>query len=440
MMAGQSVGMVTSVQPVAGDHRRTRRAGDGRAGAPERLMASTPRGAPPAPPGCATSWRARVGAASGGGPAGRGRAGERGPARSTPCGPATCWSWWRPRDSARGGRPVTRLRVGEGIVGLVSRTGQGDEPRLTRRTTRPSSTAPKPGEDAFSSLLAVPIRRAGRTLGVIGVQNRTAAALRCRRGRGARDGRDADRRDAGDGGVPATARRGARGDLPRRFPGSRLAPGLAIGPVVLHGGSAAPAACWPTTALAEQARLDARGRADAARHRRPDRGAAAARATHRANHPRGLPPGGRRPGWLKTGEGGDPRRALGRGRVQRVAAELRDRMRRFTDPYLRERMADLEDLANRAARGARREAAASPMGAAAARRDPARPPPRPGRPARLAGARHRRRGDRGGQPGRPCGDPGAGARPADAGRRARHPRHGTEEGDCAILDADEDGR
>ena len=31
--------------------------------------------------------------------------------------------------------------------------------------------------------------------------------------------------------------------------------------------------------------------------------------------------------------------------VQRVAGELRDRMRRIADPYLRERLADLEDLA-----------------------------------------------------------------------------------------------
>ena len=33
--------------------------------------------------------------------------------------------------------------------------------------------------------------------------------------------------------------------------------------------------------------------------------------------------------------------------VQRVASELRDRMRRISDAYLRERLADMEDLANR---------------------------------------------------------------------------------------------
>ncbi len=33
--------------------------------------------------------------------------------------------------------------------------------------------------------------------------------------------------------------------------------------------------------------------------------------------------------------------------VQRVAGELHDRMRRISDPYLRERLADIEDLAGR---------------------------------------------------------------------------------------------
>src|SRR5208283_2317607 len=33
--------------------------------------------------------------------------------------------------------------------------------------------------------------------------------------------------------------------------------------------------------------------------------------------------------------------------VQRVAGELHDRMRRISDAYLRERLADMEDLANR---------------------------------------------------------------------------------------------
>ena len=43
--------------------------------------------------------------------------------------------------------------------------------------------------------------------------------------------------------------------------------------------------------------------------------------------------------------------------MQRVMGDLRDRMRRIADPYLRERLADLEDLANRLLRALDGEAA-----------------------------------------------------------------------------------
>ena len=72
--------------------------------------------------------------------------------------------------------------------------------------------------------------------------------------------------------------------------------------------------------------------------------------------------------------------------MHRVAGDLRERMRRITDPYLRERLADLEDLADRLL--AALDGGEAP-GADAAGRDPARPPARPGRAAGLARARHR---------------------------------------------------
>ena len=67
--------------------------------------------------------------------------------------------------------------------------------------------------------------------------------------------------------------------------------------------------------------------------------------------------------------------------MQRVAGELHDRMRRITDPYLRERLADLEDLAGRLLTALDRRA---PRPAVAAGRDPAGPPAGTGRTARLA--------------------------------------------------------
>src|ERR1700744_3294707 len=66
----------------------------------------------------------------------------------------------------------TRLRVGEGIVGLCAATGTvmnlpdaQNHPALAYR--------PETGEEPFASLLSVPVRRSGRTLGVLVVQNRT---------------------------------------------------------------------------------------------------------------------------------------------------------------------------------------------------------------------------------------------------------------------------
>ena len=61
--------------------------------------------------------------------------------------------------------------------------------------------------------------------------------------------------------------------------------------------------------------------------------------------------------------------------VQRVAGELRDRMRRIADPYLRERLADLEDLAGRLLAALTGDV---PRRRRCRRRDPARPPARPG--------------------------------------------------------------
>src|SRR6201996_3266537 len=65
----------------------------------------------------------------------------------------------------------TRLRVGEGIVGLSA--ANGAVMNLPDAQTHPAfAYRPETGEDPYASMLAVPVRRAGRTLGVLAVQNR----------------------------------------------------------------------------------------------------------------------------------------------------------------------------------------------------------------------------------------------------------------------------
>ena len=66
---------------------------------------------------------------------------------------------------------LSRLRVGQGLVGQIAETA---EPINTRDAshTRGFRYLPETGEEVFSSFLGVPIQRLGEVLGVLVVQNR----------------------------------------------------------------------------------------------------------------------------------------------------------------------------------------------------------------------------------------------------------------------------
>jgi phosphotransferase system enzyme I (PtsP) len=242
----------------------------------------------------------------------------------------------------------TRLRVGEGIVGLVAATAH--PMNLPDAQNHPDfAYRPDTGEEPYASMLAVPVRRAGRTLGVLTLQNRsprlydpdevealeTVAMLLVEplAAAGASDGDDE--------GLGAT--------LPRSFTGTVLVPGLAIGPAVLTG------AHVPRRLLADDPAIELRRLARAVEAMRrgldelitgrlPGGGKANPEAREIMEAYRLIAAD---PGWLRrVGEairGG----LLAEAAVHRVAGELRDHMRRIADPYLRERLADLEDMAGR---------------------------------------------------------------------------------------------
>jgi phosphotransferase system, enzyme I, PtsP len=67
----------------------------------------------------------------------------------------------------------TRMRLGEGLVGRVARTG-----KIVNTPDAPSEKGfrymPETGEERFSSFLGIPIQRLGETLGVLVVQSREA--------------------------------------------------------------------------------------------------------------------------------------------------------------------------------------------------------------------------------------------------------------------------
>ena len=239
----------------------------------------------------------------------------------------------------------TRLRVGEGIVGTAAAAGIVQN--LPDAQNHPAfAYRPETGEDAFASMLAVPVRRAGRTLGVITLQNKLPR-------RYAEDEVEVLETVAmvvaellAAAGATDGAEEGLAATLSRHFAATPIAPGLAIGPVMVHGALAVPRRLLSDDPAAERTRLEA---AIAAMRRDLD-------SLIRAS----LPDDGDSRDVLETTRlfaagGGWTRRVIeavngglsAEGAVQRVMGDLRDRMRRISDPYLRERLADLDDLAGR---------------------------------------------------------------------------------------------
>jgi phosphotransferase system, enzyme I, PtsP len=245
----------------------------------------------------------------------------------------------------------TRLRVGEGIIGLCAATAQ--VMNLPDAQNHPAfAYRPETGEEPFASMLAVPVRRGGRTLGVVAVQNRNPRHY-------AEDEVEELETVAmllaevlAAGGASDGSQEGVGATVPRVFAGTTLVSGIAIGPVVLHGNRRRPLRLLADNPQAELARLH-----DAAQRMQegvdeliagvPDGLAAGADGSASREVLDAYRLVAADAGWLKRVaeviHGGLSAEAA----VQRVAGELHDRMRRITDPYLRERLADLEDLAGR---------------------------------------------------------------------------------------------
>ncbi len=258
----------------------------------------------------------------------------------------------------------TRLRVGEGIAGLCAATGA--VMNLPDAQNHPAfAYRPETDEEPFASMLAVPVRRSGRTLGVVVVQNRTprhytdpevddletVAMLLAEMlsGSGAADGSHE--------GVGAT--------VPRQFAGTSLMRGIAVGPIVLLRPARRVFTVLADDPEVEQHRLEQamdrmqRGLDDLFAEVPHNGRAADVSASREVLEAYRLVAADA--GWLRR-VGEVIRSGLtAEAAVQRVAGELHDRMRRISDAYLRERLADMEDLANRLLTALTGEVARSPV-------------------------------------------------------------------------------
>jgi phosphotransferase system, enzyme I, PtsP len=243
----------------------------------------------------------------------------------------------------------TRLRVGEGLVGVIAATAR--PLALADAQSHPDfAYRPETGEEVYHSLMGVPILRGGRVLGVLVVQNRTP-----------RHYTDdeiellqtiamivAELAASGDLVNPLEiAQSHGGGLLPLRIVGVRLNAGLAIGPAVLHEPKVVIRQVVAEDAGAELARLRS---GVAAMREAIDELVATSRQIGDGEHHDVIETYrmfAADRGWVARIADAIRSGLTAEAAVQKVADDTRTRMMQVSDPYLRERLLDLEDLANR---------------------------------------------------------------------------------------------
>jgi phosphotransferase system enzyme I (PtsP) len=243
----------------------------------------------------------------------------------------------------------TRLRVGEGLVGVIAATAR--PLALADAQSHPNfAYRPETGEEVFHSLMGVPILRGGRVLGVLVVQNRTLRHY-------TEDEIEvlqtiamivAELAASGQLVNPLEiAQSQGGGMLPMRLVGVRLNAGLAVGPAVLHEPRVVIRQVVAEDVSAELVRLR---HAVAAMREAIDELVATSREFGVGEHHDVIETYrmfAADRGWVARIADAIRSGLTAEAAVQKVRDDTRTRMMQVRDPYLRERLFDLEDLANR---------------------------------------------------------------------------------------------
>jgi phosphotransferase system enzyme I (PtsP) len=242
----------------------------------------------------------------------------------------------------------TVLRSDEGLVGLVA--SEANPINLSDAQNHPAfSYRPETGEEIYHSFLGVPVLRAGNTLGVLVVQNRARRTYTEEEEEALQTTAMVLAEMIASGELSAIARPGAEpaARRPLQLPGLALNDGIALGHVVLHEPRVVITNFIADDVPKELKRLEA-----AVETMRSDldllleRGEAVDGGEHREvleayrmfAYDRG---------WVHRLEEAVATGLTAEAAVERVQSDTRARMLRATDPYLRERLHDLDELANR---------------------------------------------------------------------------------------------
>lgn len=245
---------------------------------------------------------------------------------------------------------LSKLKVGQGLVGTIAAARR--PLNLPDAQKHPAfAYLPETGEEAFHSFLGVPMTRAGRPLGVLAVQTEASKSFSEEEVEALETAAMVLSDLVASGDLKGLAQEGAELDMSRPVSanGAGLAAGLGIGKVVLHEPRVVITNLFNDDAEREVHRL-----ATAIRSLRKSVDAMVSRGSGMGDgnddhldvlesyrmfaHDRG---------WVRRIEAAIRDGLTAEAATQRVSQDNRDRLQRSPDPYLRERVNDLDDLARR---------------------------------------------------------------------------------------------
>jgi phosphotransferase system enzyme I (PtsP) len=243
---------------------------------------------------------------------------------------------------------LAQLKMGQGLVGTIAASAQSLN--LSDAQSHPAFRyLPETGEEIFHSFLGVPILRVGRALGVLVVQNRAQRTYREEEVEAMETTAMVIAEMIATGELKKITRPGLELDLSRpvSIEGDSYGEGIGLGHVVLHEPRIVVTNLLNEDTDHELKRLtealdslrisidDLLSRRDVSmegEHRE-------VLETYRMfAHDRG---------WVRKLEEAIRNGLTAEAAVEKVQSDTKARMIRLTDPYLRERMHDFDDLANR---------------------------------------------------------------------------------------------
>jgi phosphotransferase system enzyme I (PtsP) len=243
---------------------------------------------------------------------------------------------------------LTTMQAGEGLVGLIA---QNAEPlALSEAQEHPAfSYHPETGEEIYHSFLGVPILRGGATVGVLVVQNKVRRSYSEEEVEALQTTAMLLAEMIASGELQSLAKSAdlLALDSPVSLKGAPVCDGVGLGYVLLHEPRVVVKNLLAEDVSGELQRLD--GAIDAMRHSIDElvaHGDRMGAGEHRevleavrmiANDQ----------GWLRRLREAVMTGLSAEAAVERVQNDARARLQRQTDPYLRDRLHDLDDLANR---------------------------------------------------------------------------------------------